>query len=143
MKKLVKVLALVLAVVTISVAATACSVSGKTYVFDKLEITTTQSVDQKELDLGKAFMEAMFKDFEITFNADGTVTGKMGDSGIFDIDEDDTAYWKEKGNKIFIGDKKDFEIVEKEGEYFEKSFGGLVVTAKEDELTIKIYFKTK
>ena len=139
MKKLVKIVALLLAVMTVAVAATACSVSGKTYVFDKVEVIATASdVTSSAIDTAKNNAKEGYKDLELVFNADGSW------SALENGEEYDDGYWKEKDNRIYLGNEKDFEIDEEDEEsYLEKSFVYVILTIKSSNLTVKIYFKLK
>ncbi|MGN1061105.1 MAG: hypothetical protein ACI4QN_05165 [Candidatus Coproplasma sp.] len=124
MKKFLKAITAVLAVVVMAVALVGCTanVSGKTYVYSEVLATIPGDATTFEEGLiisAKGVVELTFKDSEVTFNEDGTtgiastwtqdgktVTVKTGDTV--------TATYTVKGNKLrleYVYDDLSFTVV--------------------------------
>jgi len=79
MKKFVATMASLLAVIILAVTFTACTtnVSGKTYVYSEVKVESEDDLSTTEqglLTVAQGVVETAVKNYEITFNKDGTVT---------------------------------------------------------------------
>ena len=98
MKKFLTALTTILAVVVMAFALTACSsnVSGKTYVFDEVRIELPDDAPdilKTAAEKLRTETEESSKNIEVTFNADGTVSGNGGLA---------TGTWEQDGNTVTI-----------------------------------------
>ena len=128
MKKLAKVLALVLVASVLAVVAVGCSkVAGKTYVFDKAEISgegVNMTVDQ---------LSAQYKDMAFEFTKDGKVL----------VNGEVEGYYKQDGDKIYALESADAKIGENDKPIMTVSGGKLIMEQTYAGVTVKITFKKK
>ena len=92
MKKLVKIVALLLAVMTVAVAATACSVGGNTYKYEKSELVGEFDLTESQKTAALAIVDSLMKSTSYSFEKDGTY-GR--------------SFWKQSGSKVYVVSNKD------------------------------------
>ena len=128
MKKSAKVLALLLVVSVLAAMAVGCSkVAGKTYVFDKVEISGEgfgMTMDQ---------LSEQYKDMSIEFTKDGKVL----------VNGEVEGYYKQDGDKIYALESADAKIGENDKPVMTVSGGKLVMEKTFAGVTGKITFKKK
>lgn len=89
MKNLLKVFAVVLAVMALSIAAVGCSVNGRTYVYDSIKITRPENA-QYQFEDDEAYASLFNKD--VYFSEDGSLY--VGD--VY------SGFYKVVGGKIYV-----------------------------------------
>ena len=145
MKKIVRAIALFIALVSIALLCSACSVGGRKYVFDDVVLNVTTSIDAEEADEGIEFFRTLLKDMELHFDRDGTLIVKARDTDE-DAEEEfieETFYWKESGDRVYINGEKDFEIEDEEYGYIEKTFNSVIFTLEVEAGYLQFIFKAK
>lgn len=98
MKKFLTAMATVLAVVVMAVTLAGCTanVGGKTYVYEEVKIVLPDDASEAEkiaANISKAAVETAFSGAEVTFNKDGTLTGKGGIT---------TGNWEQDGKTVTV-----------------------------------------
>ena len=102
MKKIALVLAIVIVLSSMSLLLFACTakVAGKTYVMESYDITA-EGAPQSLIDNVKSVVESTYKTAELTFNKDGTMVVKAGDT---ELEKD---YYKQVGKNIYVSDTEE------------------------------------
>ena len=130
MKKVIRITALVLVCLSITVLAAGCSVKGNTYAYDSVKVVKKGNLsDQDVKDLEESAKNEN-KNISFTFEKDGTF--KMSGSFLGISLSAGAGYWKQFGSKLYYHmTNKDFE--EKDGIYIGEVKMGKVVNTIEDE----------
>lgn len=142
MKNFIKKSALFLVLISVTAAVAACSVSvsGKTFMFEDIEIIND----------GTMTPEQMEEERNISFDSSkgtGFVFGKDGTLYFYVLETDRTVslnyFWRVEGNKVYIGPEKDFEIDKEKGSYFEVKGSVVVFVENYNGIIVKRTYKEK
>ncbi len=130
MKKAIRITALVLVCLSITLVAAGCSVKGNTYVYDSVKVVKKGDMTDQEVKDFEESLKSDSKNVSFTFEKDGSF--KMSGS-FFGLSLSGKAgYWKQFGSKLYYNlTKQDFK--EDEGVYIGDVKMGKVVKTVEDE----------
>ena len=132
MKKFFKAAVALVAVVILACAFAGCTanVSGKTYVFDEVKIVIPDDASETEKTIAntlKTGMEKTMSSVEVTFNEDGTVSGKGSIS---------TGTWEQDGKTVTVKAASVTTTLTVNGSKLEQGM-------KESGYELKVIYKTK
>ena len=102
MKKIALVLVVVVLLATMSTLLFACTtkVAGKEYVLESFDVTSSEGAEVY-IDTAKTTFENTYKDAVLSFEKDGKMVVKKGDTTL------QTNYYKQDGKNIYVGDTED------------------------------------
>ena len=102
MKKIALVLVVVVLLATMTTLLFACTakVAGKNYVLETFEVTAGEEAEAY-IETAKKTFENTYKDAVLTFEKDGKMVVKKGETTL------QTNYYKQDGKNIYVGDTED------------------------------------
>ena len=102
MKKIALVLVVVVLLATMTTLLFACTakVAGKNYVLETFEVTAGEGAEAY-IETAKKTFENTYKDAVLTFEKDGKMVVKKGETTL------QTNYYKQDGKNIYVGETED------------------------------------
>ena len=142
MKKAIRITALILVCLSITVIAAGCSVKGNSYVYDGVKVVKRGDMTAEEVKDLEEDLKNDSKNTTFTFEKDGTFRMSGSLFGFLDL-SGKAGYWKQFGSKLYYHmTKNDFK--EDEGVYIgDVKMGKVVKTVEDDDVTYEIIFKKK
>ena len=144
MKKILAAIVSTLAIAALCICFAACStnVAGKTFEFSDVEVTYSGEIPEGQeatvnasIEAAKAFTKSMYAGATVTFNTDGTCTMKAAS-------EEDTGYYKQVNNKVYMLNSADDEVNE-DDMHFVVEGNKLILETEEQSLSMKVIFVKK